>query len=732
MTSQSRPRRSSSASSGWPTSTLARLAAELHHHAVGVRRLHDVRDLFGGDGFEEQAVGGVVVRRHRLRVVVHDVGLDALLAQRADGVNRAVVELDALPDADGAAADDDDALGVPVGLHLVPSRARGARRVVVRGRRRELARAGVDLLERPLGGRVLDVSDRDFAAVGRELGDLAVRVAELRGRREVALAGGLGGLGDVLEALEVPLAVARELVDLVDGDAALERLEDRVRAVRGRRFEIVGAEFVVADIRPVDGRVVLRGPQRLQQALLEGASDGHRLPGRLHRGGEFEVDLGELVVRPARHLRHHVVDGRLEGRGSLARNLVLDLVEALAERDLRRHSRDGIAGRLRRERRGPGHARIHFDDPVLAAGRAVVPPRELDVAAALDAEVADDFERGVPHLLVAVVRDDLARRDDRGLARVDAHRVDVLHVADDDTGVAGVPHHLVLQFDPARDGLRDQHLGVPGEPQPLPHAAHQLLEVVDDAGAAAAERVRRAGDDRQSPDRLHRVVDALAQRGLVHVRHRLVVAERDGRRRRHRLPEVFHALAEQVAVLGRVDGVQRRPHHVHVVLVEDALLGELRRDVQPGLSAEPGDDAVRVLLFDDLGDGVGLDGLDVHRVGHLRVRHDGRRVRVHEHDPRALLLERSARLCARVVELRCLTDLDRSTPDEQNRPVVLAHVLLDRSSVIVISYTELCDARNSITKIVAPQWLWYVNKARSHQTPFRSVRVSRRMKSVRR
>jgi len=77
---------------------------------------------------------------------------------------------------------------------------------------------------------------------------------------------------------------------------------------------------------------------------------------------------------------------------------------------------------------------------------------------------------------------------------------------------------------------------------------------------------------------------------------------------------------------------------------------------------------------DDLRDGLRVDGLDVHRVGHLGVRHDGRGVRVDEHHPDALLSERTAGLRARIVELGGLADLDWSAADEQYRPVlVLAH-----------------------------------------------------------
>ena len=60
--------------------------------------------------------------------------------------------------------------------------------------------------------------------------------------------------------------------------------------------------------------------------------------------------------------------------------------------------------------------------------------------------------------LVLVVGERLAGRDDDRVAGVDAHRVDVLHVADDDAGVGGVAHHLVLELFPADQRLLDEHL----------------------------------------------------------------------------------------------------------------------------------------------------------------------------------------------------------------------------------------------------------------------------------
>ena len=41
---------------------------------------------------------------------------------------------------------------------------------------------------------------------------------------------------------------------------------------------------------------------------------------------------------------------------------------------------------------------------------------------------------------------------------MDAHRVQILHIADGDGGIIGIPHHLIFDFFVALDGLLYQYL----------------------------------------------------------------------------------------------------------------------------------------------------------------------------------------------------------------------------------------------------------------------------------
>ena len=68
-------------------------------------RVADVEDFFQGQGFEIQAIAGVVIGRNRLRIAVHHDRLAAEFLQRKRGVAAAVIELDALADAVRATAE---------------------------------------------------------------------------------------------------------------------------------------------------------------------------------------------------------------------------------------------------------------------------------------------------------------------------------------------------------------------------------------------------------------------------------------------------------------------------------------------------------------------------------------------------------------------------------------------------------------------------------------------------
>ena len=419
--------------------------------------------------------------------------------------------------------------------------------------------------------------------------------------------------------------------------------------------------MVVAKTKPVDFDLVepveacLQRAQRLLQRFGEGAADGHRFADRFHRRRQHRLGAGKLLEREARDLGDDIVDRRLERRRRRAAgDVVGDLIERIADGELGRDLGDRKPGRLRRQRRGAGDARVHFDHDHAPVGRI---DRELHVrAAGLDPDLAQNRDRGVAHDLEFLVGQRQRRRDGDRIAGVDAHRVDVFDRADDDAIVLFVAHHLHLEFLPAEDALLDQHLVGRRSVHAALDDLDEFASCVGDAAAGAAEREARA-DDRGQAD--------VVERGKP-LRQRLHLM-----RARRLEADPGHRLAEQLAVLGLVDRLGAGADHLDVIAIEHAHLAQGKSAIERRLPAhgrqqrEAARDRI-ALLGDDLGDDLGGDRLDIGPVRHVRIGHDGGGIGIDEDDSIAFRAQRLAGLRPRIIELARLADDDRAGADDED------------------------------------------------------------------
>ena len=168
-----------------------------------------------------------------------------------------------------------------------------------------------------------------------------------------------------------------------------------------------------------------------------------------------------------------------------------------------------------------------------------------------------------------------------------AHRVQVLHGAHGDGVALAVPHHLELDLLPPGDGLLHQDLGDGRKGQAVGGHFPQLLLVVDDAAAGAAQGEGGPDDDR---------VADLQGKGLG-VLHRGDHLGGDAG-----LADLLHGVLEHLAVLGLVNGLGGGAQQPHVVALQKALLGQLHREGQAGLAAKARGLGAGVVEFRGLAD----------------------------------------------------------------------------------------------------------------------------------
>src|ERR1700677_96292 len=186
---------------------------------------------------------------------------------------------------------------------------------------------------------------------------------------------------------------------------------------------------------------------------------------------------------------------------------------------------------------------------------------------------------------------------------------------------------------------------------------HQLFAVISVASTGAAQREGGANNDRKAD---------LA--GELNAVFQII----DERRFRHIEADALHGVFKKQAGFGLLNRADLRADQMHVILFEHATIGKFNGEIEGGLSPNRWQHskthARRHFALDanDLGEIFAGQRLNVGAIGRLGIGHDGGRVRVGQHNLKALRLERLASLRAGVVELGRLTDDDRPGAEDKD------------------------------------------------------------------
>mmetsp|Transcript_22121 Transcript_22121/g.71241 ORF Transcript_22121/g.71241 Transcript_22121/m.71241 type:complete len:479 (+) Transcript_22121:1785-3221(+) len=430
---------------------IGNLASHGNYQAPGALVFVDVEDALQGQLFEVEAVRDVVVRRHRLRVVVDDDGAvpgGSTLAHTRDG---GPIEFHGRPDTVGAAAQDDDGpLRVAhVGFVAV------VRHVQVIRPRRHLAAQRIDLLD---DGHDSQCDSRPADAglgaprVPRQLGVAEPRLFQLPhgpgpdgldprprtpGGRGGPVLGGVGCGGeaglhgdaqprDATQLGQEPLVDLRQAVDLVDRvpffESQLHREEPLV--VRHPQPRLQPLPLRLAEeilIRRRRGGLLLSGvvfacarafrrrPSRRRHCAAAAKKGG---PVVLCGGGDEAFDAREVGVDHAYGLLDSLFEGASDGH------------------DLS----DGFHGRaeFRRDPRELAHVPPRYLDDAVVEGGLEAGRRRLGHG------VADGHEVVAERKLRGDVRQGESRRlgrESRGPRQASVHLDDAIGLA---LGVQGV------------------------------------------------------------------------------------------------------------------------------------------------------------------------------------------------------------------------------------------------------------------------------------------------------
>ena len=232
---------------------------------------------------------------------------------------------------------------------------------------------------------------------------------------------------------------------------------------------------------------------------------------------------------------------------------------------------------------------------------------------------------------------------------MDAERVEVLHVADGDTVVVLVAHHLVFDFLPAFQRLFDEHLR--GEREGFLGLCQELFLVVAEARAKTSQGVGCTEDDGE----------AQFMGCTLHLLDGATGLALDGLH-----ANLIEALHKEIAILGIDDGLDGGAQHLDTILLEHTTLIEFHTTVEGCLTTKREQDTIRALFLDDTLHKVGLHRLEIDRISHPLGSLHGGDVGIDEHRVDALFLQGLQGLCTTIVELSCLTYLQGSRAQKQN------------------------------------------------------------------
>ena len=322
--------------------------------------LADGEHVLHGQRLEVQPVARVVVGRDRLRVRVHHHRLVAGLVQRERRVHACVVELDALPDAVRARAQDDDPRPL-AGANLASrSRTSSSSRASARRTRRRTCRPSCapETTPRVAGSRARRASRRAGEQRDATVGDAApLRRAKVVGRD--------------LPRSSCPAARPRLGIE----PRSARRTTGRSTTPRHLLHRVPRGERRLDPQEPVLASPAARAPARARRLVGSAApaspsapsvnsgrsSERYALPSasvnvrpiaitsptRPHHGGQLGVEPGELLERPPRDLHGDVVERRLERRRSVSPVMSLRISSSrVPDREHRRDLRDGEPRRL--------------------------------------------------------------------------------------------------------------------------------------------------------------------------------------------------------------------------------------------------------------------------------------------------------------------------------------------------------------------------------------------------
>ena len=102
--------------------------------------------------------------------------------------------------------------------------------------------------------------------------------------------------------------------------------------------------------------------------------------------------------------------------------------------------------------------------------------------------------------------------------------------------------------------------------------------------------------------------------------------------------DLLHSLIEQLTVFGLIYRLAVCTDQLNIVFIQDAMAIKVQRTVEGCLPPHGWQDRIGPFLSYDLFNHAPGNGLNIGRISHNRISHDGRRIGIHQYDSKAFFL----------------------------------------------------------------------------------------------
>ena len=394
-------------------------------------------------------------------------------------------------------------------------------------------------------------------------------------------------------------------------------------ADNGQRFRILWIHFWIEAIC-----AHFQATQCFLHGFLQSATNRHYFTNRFHLCGQTVVSTGKFLEVKARNFGDNIVNGWFERcRRQATGDIVGQFIQGKAHSQFRGNFCNREASGFRCQRRRTGYTWVHLDNNQTTVFRV---NRKLYVGTTgFHADFTQYRQRGVTHDLIFFISQGLCWRNGDGVTGVDTHRIEVFDGADDNAVVVFITHNFHFVLFPANQRFINQQLIGWGQIQAAFTDFFELFAVIRDTTTGAAH----------SKGRTDNTWEANISRYSQCFFHGMCDTGTSGIQ-----TDFFHCFIEALTVFCFINGIGGSTDHGDTELFQYTTAFQFQCAVQCGLATHSWQYCIRALFFDNFAHNFPVDWLDVSRIRHFRVGHNGCRVGVNQDNAVTLFTQRFTRL----------------------------------------------------------------------------------------